>query len=196
MADEGLRAQIEVMVSAEAGAAGGGGEQLGLELFDGFDSPVEVLRADTSALPERRGPGRPPGSPNRKNLDLVRLIRETKRPTLLAIKEIADTSPSDLARMLRCSRLEAFDRWKWAAELMAAYEEGRPIARVDLTSGGERLPTVVFVDQAVDPALAMGNPPIEGEARAVVDFTQVLPPPGDDVSPEKSHDGPETLFDQ
>jgi len=145
-------------------------EQLSLEVFDEFASPVEA-QLQRRRVEARAGPGRPMGSKNRANLDLVRLIKATKRPTLLAIKELVDLPFEDFvqAHGLGSDRLGALNAWFRMAELMAAYEEGRPTQRLEVKGKG-LVPVVFFGGEAVDPALADGNPP-DDAAIEVTDYT-------------------------
>lgn len=56
------------------GAAGEGGEALG-DLFGVLDEEVAGFVSATIAAPVKRGPGRPPGSPNRTTLQLQRYLQ-------------------------------------------------------------------------------------------------------------------------
>lgn len=122
-----------------------------------------------------RRPGRPRGSKTRTGLDVVKLIKATKRPTLLAIKEIADMTPDEFKAWSGIGDTkEAYDRWWKAVELASAYEEGRPAARVELTGkGGAPLPVAIFGDVPVRPDLANGNGPEDGRLIEATDWSVI-----------------------
>lgn len=170
MTTKGLEADLAQLMALEDSAADG--DQLGLELFDDFASPVELLR-ESRKVDARRGPGRPKGSKSRATVDLVRLIKATKRPTLLAIKEMADLGVHELAAMLGCTLTEAWDRWYKVAELSAAYEEGRPTQRVELDVDGPVMPVLMLGAMPVRPDLVHGNPPGESDLLNVTEFGKV-----------------------
>lgn len=169
MSSQSLEAQIRAAVVAEDGSSAGG--QLSLEIFEDQPSPVEVqLRARGV---EARGRGRPQGSKDRRNVDLVKLIKATKRPTLLAMKEWVDLPFDEFVRATGMeNREKAFGHWRALAELVAAYEEGRPTQRIEV-DGGVGVPLVVFAEMPVRDDLAHGNPPEEADAIDVVDFSVV-----------------------
>jgi len=168
MSSDSLEAQIRAAVVAEEGSSSA--DQLSLEIFDDVPSPVAVQLERRKV---RAGPGRPPGSKDRRNVDLVRLIKATKRPTLLAMKELVDLPFDDFVKATGISnRDKAFGHWRALAELCAAYEEGRPTQRVEL--GGEvSVPLVAFFEQPVRADLVNGNPPAAAGSIDVVDFTVV-----------------------
>ncbi len=187
MTTRGIEAEVQALLAAEGpetDPASSG--QMDLAIFDDMPSPIAAAMADRGVAP--RGVGQ--RGKSKKTLDLVQLIKATKRPTLLALKELADLPLPDFARLLGCSLLEAYDRWFRLAELCAAYEEGRPTQRVALDAGGPGLPVVVFANVPVDPRLAGGNPPeaIDAEFEEVEGNQGVDDPAADEVARLKSHD--------
>ncbi len=179
-------------VETPGGGAATAADQLDLGIFDDMPSPVGVALEAKGIEPRRVGQR----GKSRKNLDVVQLIKATKRPTLLALKELADLPLPDFARLLGCKPIEAFDRWYRIAELCAAYEEGRPTQRVAIDPGAGGLPVVVFAGMAVDPTLAGGNPPVDVEFEEVLENQGVDQPAGDQVSHAKSHDDTQSLAAQ
>lgn len=169
MSTRGLEADVAALI-AQDDVSPAGGEQLALEIFDDFVSPVAQQLAHKNVAGTGR-PGRPPGSKGRKNSDIVRLIKATKRPTLLALKEWADLP---LHEFIAASGItdadKAFSAWFRIAELITAYEEGRPIARVELDAKVQMLPVVLFGDTPVRPDLVDGNPPDDGDMLNVTDW--------------------------
>lgn len=182
------------MLAAETpgGGAAAAADQLDLGIFDDMPSPVGVALEEKGIEPRRVGQR----GKSRKNLDVVQLIRATKRPTLLALKELADLPLPDFARLLGCKPIEAFDRWYRVAELVTAYEEGRPTQRLALEPGAGGLPVVVFAGMAVDPRLAGGNPPVDVEFEEVQENQGLDDGEADQVSQVKSHDDAQSLAAQ
>lgn len=193
MAVRGLEADLAALIASDDVEVAGG-EQLGLEIFDDFVSPVaEQL--------ERRGvvrtgrPGRPLGAKGRTNANVVRLIKATKRPTLLALKEVVDLPFDDFMAYFRMTDPHKGAKlWASLSLEVTAYEEGRPTQRVELDAQVRpALPVVVFGDPPVRPDLVDGNPPDDGaminvtdwEKRAISDASES----GDDEgAPAKAHD--------
>lgn len=173
----------------DAGDEPAAGDQLDLGIFDDFESPISVQMADKGVGIRR--PGRPKGSKNRTNVNVVQLIKATKRPTLLALKELAELSLDDFAKVTGITKAaEVFDRWMRVAELVAAYEEGRPTARVELDAkGGPIMPVVVFGDVPVRPDLVDGNPPDDGAMIDVTDWREISTNDAEqgESSPPKAH---------
>lgn len=169
MSERGLHADIAALISADDVPEAG--DQLDLGIFDDFASPVEERLAERGVAIRR--PGRPKGSKTRTNLNVVQLIKATKRPTLLALKEWADLNLTDFMAATGINDAQAaFAAWFKIAELVTAYEEGRPAQRVELDAkGGPILPVVLFGDMPVRPDLVNGNPPDDGAMINVTDWT-------------------------
>lgn len=193
MSERGLHADLRALI--DAGDEPAAGDQLDLGIFDDFESPVQAQMAARDVAIRR--PGRPQGSKTRTNVNIVRLIRATKRPTLLALKELADLSLDDFARATGITKpAEVFDRWMKVAELVTAYEEGRPTARVEIDAkGGPVMPVVVFGDVPVRPDLVDGNPPDDGAMIDVTDWREISENDAEqsESSPPKAHDDGEGL---
>lgn len=184
MGERGLQADLAELI-AQDDVSCAGGEQLALEIFDDFVSPVDVqLQAKNVA---RRGPGRPPGSKTRTGLNIVQLIKSTKRPTLLALKEWADLPLVDFIKASGIEKpAEAFAAWFRIAELVTAYEEGRPTQRVEMDGKLAVLPVVLFGDAPVRPDLVDGNPPDDG---AMINVTKWESPDKSEGSPDGDGEG-------
>lgn len=181
MAIRGLEADVAALI-AQDDVSDAGGEQLALEIFDDFASPVDVQLQHRNVS---RRPGRPPGSKTRTGLNIVQLIKATKRPTLLALKEWADLPLTDFMAASGISKpAEAFAAWFRIAELVTAYEEGRPTQRVELDGKVAVLPVVLFGDAPVRPDLVDGNPPDDG---AMIDVTHWKSP--DETEGSQGDDG-------
>jgi hypothetical protein len=184
MGERGLQADLAELI-AQDDVSCAGGEQLALEIFDDFVSPVDVQLQHKSVA--RRGPGRPPGSKTRTGLNIVQLIKSTKRPTLLALKEWADLPLVDFMKASGIEKpAEAFSAWFRIAELVTAYEEGRPTQRVELDGKVAVLPVVLFGDAPVRPDLVGGNPPEDGAMINVTDWEKRAK---SDASPDGDDEG-------
>jgi hypothetical protein len=158
MGERGLHADLKALITADDVPAEG--DQLDLGIFDDFTSPVAERLADRGVAIRR--PGRPQGSKSRTNLNIVQLIRATKRPTLLTLKEWADLNLTEFMAATGISDAgAAWHAWFKVAELVTAYEEGRPAQRLemDVKGGGPIMPVVVFGDVPVRPDLVEGNGP-------------------------------------
>lgn len=195
MTDRGLNADLRALIAQDDVADEG--EQLALEIFDDFASPVGVQLEHRQVA---RRPGRPPGAKNRAGVNVVRLIKATKRPTLLTLKEWADLPLADFMKATGIEKAaDAFAAWFRVAELVTAYEEGRPTQRVEVDGkGGVVLPVVLFGDPPVRPDLVDGNPPDDGAMVNVTDWEKqanTIASQGvdDEGSPTKAHDPDEDV---
>ncbi|WP_298161122.1 hypothetical protein [Brevundimonas sp.] len=190
MTDRGLHADLRAIIDQDDLVDDG--DQLSLEIFDDFASPVADRLADRDVAIRR--PGRPKGSKNRAGLNVVSLIKATKRPGLLALKEWSDLNLTEFMQATGITKpKDAFDSWLRVTELVVAYEEGRPTQRVELDGKVAVLPVAIFGDAPVRPDLVAGNPPIEGEAVEVTDWTSTNDMDQAQGSQPKAHDDDESL---
>lgn len=122
--------------SAIVGDAG----QREAELFDldgpdGSDGPVTpILRA------KRSGPGRPPGSPNKKTEDLRRFILARFKHPVVALMEIGAIGTAELARELGLKAGEALALQIRALAEAAPYVDSKMPMRLAL-GDSDRLPS-------------------------------------------------------
>lgn len=114
------------------------------------EAPQLALLPEDDAGPEaavplpvaKRGPGRPPGSVNKRTAEFVDLaLRPRYRSPLQVLAEIWSRSTVDLAAQLHCSELEAFQEQRRAAEASLPYWEQKRPMPVELNGN---LMTVVF----------------------------------------------------
>ena len=192
MSERGLQADIKALLAADAEPSEG--DQLDLGIFDDFVSPVaEQQLARAVAI---RRPGRPLGSKSRTNLNVVRLIKATKRPSILALKEIVDMPFEEFLQTFGFTdRDRAFGHWSNLLKLSIAYEEGQPAQRLELDAkGGPVMPVVVFGDVPVRPDLAEGNPPEDERAIDVTEWRDISTNDMDDPqgAQPKAHDDDES----
>jgi hypothetical protein len=73
----------------------------------------------------RRGPGRPPGSRNRRTERTVRFLMSRHRDPREVLLEIAEANPADLAALLGCSLHEAIQEKRLAAIGVLPYVAAR-----------------------------------------------------------------------
>ncbi len=126
-------------VQAVAGeqSPGADAEQLALPVLPLAESvPATSPGADQGAPnndASPRGPGRPPGSKNKRTEEWVEYLLSRYRSPLVVLAEVYSRSVDDLAKELRCDRLEAFDRMLAAAKTLAPYlHQAQPQAvRID-----------------------------------------------------------------
>lgn len=82
-----------------------------LDLLDGspdLDDGGLLAKSAETSLRERRGRGRPKGSPNKRNADVFEYLEALgHRNPAVTLSLIQSMEPDDLARALVCDRLEA-----------------------------------------------------------------------------------------
>jgi hypothetical protein len=81
----------------------------------------------------RRGPGRPPGSKNRRTERTVAFLLARHRDPREVLLEMAEANLADLAALLGCSLLEAFQEKRLAAIGVLPYVASRQPLAIDLT---------------------------------------------------------------
>lgn len=106
------------------------GDPRELELFDTQDDRDGPL---SKTLRERRGPGRPPGSPNKRTADLRRFILARYKHPVIAAAEIFSMSVDELAAALNCDKRDAVLVQVRCAEFVAPYIEAKMPQRVAIT---------------------------------------------------------------
>lgn len=113
----------DVLAIAEALRAQPDADQL--DLLDGSpDLGDQGLLAQSAAksLSERRGRGRPKGSPNRRNADVFAYLEQLgHRNPAVTLSLIQSMEPDDLARALVCERLDAARLIVQAANALMPY---------------------------------------------------------------------------
>lgn len=78
---------------------------------------------------ERRGPGRRPGSLNRRTEQWTRYIQAAYGSPLEALARVMAGGPDRLAAELGCDRLDAWDRWLRVCEAILPYlHQKQPVA--------------------------------------------------------------------
>lgn len=102
----------------------------------------------------RSGPGRPPGSRNKRTQDWADFILARYRSPLIGLAELVSTPVADLARALGCEKIEAAEFWrKCAAELAGYLHQRQPVA-IDMQGAAAGMLTVINVGAGGDPAAA------------------------------------------
>lgn len=97
---------------------------------------------DSMPFPQRKGPGRPKGSPNRRTAEFARYILTRHGDLLSGLAAVAFMPIDDLARDLGCTKLEAFDRWLKTREALLPYVHAKLPAEAVIKH--ETLPTLVI----------------------------------------------------
>lgn len=113
-----------------------------LGLLDDDQAEAYEPAADSMPFPERRGPGRPKGAPNKRTADFARYIQSRYGDLLTGLAAVAFTPIDELARDLGCTRLEAFDRWLKVRDTLLPYVHARLPAEAVIKH--EQLPTLVI----------------------------------------------------
>lgn len=147
--------------SVIVGAAGGPGA--GAEIAPAL--PMELPVIDQAAADGmKRGVGRPGGSRNRINRDLIDYLRRTYADPLEGMAAVISRTVEELARDLNCSRLEAFDRMQVCRRELAPFLYAKVPANLKLEGDGR---FVLTIGDEVDPAAVEedtgGEFDIEGE---------------------------------
>lgn len=129
-------AVVEALRERAGAAAEPDAEQLALldELPPGLDPHSEHHRGAIERLP--RGRGRPPGSENRATRDVKKLVALLGDP-LVEMAKWARHTPESLARVIGCTKAEAFDR------LMALHRELAPFIHAKLAAVDDKGNAVV-----------------------------------------------------
>ena len=103
-------------------------EQIDLEDLLGLPRPI-VSAPDGAASPERRGPGRPPGSRNRRTVQWVDFLLRRYASPLEVLAQMATARVEDLKNQLGCNALEAFQEKRHAAIALAPFlHQRQPLA--------------------------------------------------------------------
>lgn len=146
MADEpktGLAAAVEQVLGKIPETEGGAARVLRAEQLALIPSATELAFHADPVRAERDGPGRPPGSRNKRTAELVRFISANYRHPLLFLAETFNRPASELAAALKCSIEEAFKMQLVAAKELAPYvAQKQPIAVQVQASGEVRLTLV------------------------------------------------------
>lgn len=176
-------------------------------------NPVLPGLGEGAAAEPARRPGRPRGSANKRNADLLNYLtafyggltpgQQLAAVGLVTDKEVraarkaakaAGVDPivmammmkaAKMARALRCKASEAWAMMASArAELMPYVHQRRPQA-VDLTTQGEKIRPVIMGLPTTAPVVRFGGDLIEGEAQQLQALNDMRPA---EVAHPKSHD--------
>src|SRR5260221_4206747 len=85
-------------------------------------------------LPERRGPGRPPGARNKRTERTIAWLLGRHRDPRQVLLEIAEANVADLAALLSCSLHEALQEKRLAAIGVLPYVAQKQPLAVDVTN--------------------------------------------------------------
>lgn len=166
-ANIGLRRAAGALEGAAAGAPSslpGAGADAQVDLFD-LDGPEGASGPVTAVLQSRRGPGRPPGSPNKKTEDLRRFLLARFKHPAVALAEIYSVPTTCLAAELGMKAGDVLALQIRAAAEVAPYVDSRMPAKIAI-SDSDRLPgfNLVFGD---------GRVAIEDKSGKRVDLTEL-----------------------
>lgn len=121
----GERAAVEAVLAATEDDDAD--EQLGL-----FAEPLTA--EGQRKLPERRGPGRPPGARNKRTERTIAWLMSRHRDPRQVLLEIAEANVGDLAALLSCSLHEALQEKRLAAIGVLPYVAQKQPLAVDVTN--------------------------------------------------------------
>lgn len=132
----GVIAALDSLSGAAAGAPTAEVQQEFLDLDgpEGSEGPV------TARHVERRGPGRPPGSPNKRTEDLRRFVLSRFKHPVVALMEIGAMPAHELAEYLACKPLDALTLQIRALAEAAPYVDSKMPQRIQMTDR-DRLPS-------------------------------------------------------
>lgn len=108
------------------------------DLFD-LNGPEGAEGPVTRSREAKRGPGRPPGSANKRTEDLRRFILSRFRHPVVALTEIYSMPVEELAAYVGCDKLDALALQIKAAAEVAPYVDSKMPARIQVTDR-DRLP--------------------------------------------------------
>lgn len=103
-----------------------------------------------------RGPGRPAGAKNKRTKEMVDYLLSKYRSPLEVLASTYSMSVGDLAKELRCDRLDAFKLQLSAARELAPYVHQRLPQAVELTGDGA-VPVVFHVTEGQAKELLGGD---------------------------------------
>lgn len=168
---------VDAARAAASAAAVPAAEQLGMfgELPPGLD-PGNSFHT-TAIANMKRDRGRPEGAQNRVTKDVKTLINRLLGDPLLEQANWARHTPESLARVLGCTKLEAFDRLMQIHRELAPYLHAR-LAPVD-GEGNAVAPFFAIVQQNGTAAPANRAP---WDYMQKIEENQLLPQPGEAVS--------------
>lgn len=140
---EGLAAAVEAILAKTPETQAGALRVLRAEQLALIPSAAELALHEDPESAERAGPGRPPGSRNRRTDEWVRFISARYRDPRLFLAEAFNRPAAELAAELGCDRLEAFKLQLVAAKELAPFmAQKQPIA-VQVQQNGEVRLTLV-----------------------------------------------------
>lgn len=145
MVKEGVKTAVELLLEARPDVAARQAEQLAL-------LPTPAALADRAADDEaarRSGPGRPPGSRNKRTEEWVEFIQARYRDPLIFLAETWSRPVDVLAAELGCPKDEAFKIQRAAAEAALPYLH-------------QKLPQAVSIDAKSDLTLQLVMPSADG----------------------------------
>lgn len=171
--------------------------QVVAELHDPAAAPVAPARqltllaelgggpAAEPAEAERRGPGRPKGSKNKRTEEWTRYLLASYGSPLEALAKVMRAGPHQLARELGVDLVDAFDRWaKACAELAPYVHQKQPTAVA--VDGVPVAPLVIGVSQQFVSAMGVAPGAEAGPLKIV--FAQGVVDDPSSAAPAQSND--------
>lgn len=137
------------------------GEQLGL-------LPSEGGEAKGGEVAAASGPGRRPGSKNRRTAEWAAYIDQRYGSPLEALARVMAAGPEALRVQLGCERVEAFDRWVRVTEAVMPYLHQKLPTAVDV-QGSAMVPIVVGLSAEGAARIGASAADLGGVLEVVVD---------------------------
>jgi hypothetical protein len=138
------------------------------------------------AEPERRGPGRPKGSRNRRTEEWTRYLLAGYGSPLEALAKVMRAGPQRLAGELGIDLVDGFDRWlRVCAELAPYLHQKQPTAVA--VDGAPAAPLFIGVSQQF--AAAMGVSPEAARGSLKIVFAQGVADASSDTARAQSNGG-------
>ena len=181
-AGQGAKTAVD-MVLAQMEQAGEP-EQIDLEDLLGLPRPV----AGAPATDAPRGPGRPPGSRNRRTVQWAEFLLSRYASPLEVLAQMTVASVAELKAQLGCSALEAYQEKRHAAVALAPFLHQRQPLALNLT---ERKVVYLTIQHETGP---IGQDPdsVTLEARVVRDQGLSIESPADVAHPDVAHNAQAT----
>ncbi len=104
-------------------------EQLELDDLLGLPETTAVV-----SLREKRGPGRPPGAPNRRTVEMAQFLLKRYASPLEVLAQIATARVDELSQSLGCDKLEALQEKRLAAIALLPYVHQKQPVALDVTN--------------------------------------------------------------
>lgn len=122
---------------------------------------------------QNRGLGRPPGSGNKSTLEWAKFINARYTNPLIFLSETVNRPVAQLAKELKCSRIEAFKVQQAAAAKLLEYTNQKMPTTLELGNDGDMVLQINTVYHAPDPQPGDDARPVDQDAPVVINMPEI-----------------------